>query len=95
MKKLLFTILCILSSVSLYAEDKKISCLETKIVFKSLREEYGEVPFWIGMDDKLNKFALFVNKKTGTWTLLEFDKEFACALGAGQINQLILTGPII
>lgn len=65
--------------------SKQVVCGETSTVLQSLTSgEYQEKPNWIGRaDNDDSKYALFVNKKTKSWTFIQFNDKMACILGSG------------
>lgn len=74
---------------------KPVVCDSTKAVIKFLSERYGEKPAWIaksGDDDTF--FTLFLNQKTGSWTLLQYTKETACVLGTGDSSAFPSSGDV-
>ena len=89
---------CLTSSIA-YAQgfqtNKAVVCDETKKIISALSEHWNEKLQWIGNDSTdASKYGLFVNEKTGTWTMLQFTAEVACIIGVGEKSKLIL-GPII
>jgi hypothetical protein len=59
-------------------------------IIRGLTENYNEKPVWTArnpVDD--TRFALFVNNKEGTWTLLQMTQEIACIIGVGQESSFI------
>ncbi len=72
-----------------FQANKPIICDDMQKIIKSLAENYKEKPVWVAAGEG-TKFSLFVNKDTGSWTLLQFTTEVACILGVGQDSQLIL-----
>jgi hypothetical protein len=89
MKKLLIPIL--LMSIQLaYADaieiNKKVVCDKTKLIMDTLITEYKEIPLWSGSDEKSN-FGLLINKETGTWTIIQFNKDTTCILGVGENSR--------
>jgi hypothetical protein len=88
MKKIIIFLLLI--STSVFAEPIKLSqqivCDDTKSIFEYFVEgEYQEVPFWSGFED-INKtsFVLLTNKKTGTWTMIQYNLKRACIIAVGD-----------
>ena len=87
MKKLIFllaTFFCV--SAMAFTTQKPVDCFGTPEVTKILREEFNEVIIFDSINNLTGKsrISLFVNSKTGTWTLVEYDNDNACILGAGQ-----------
>lgn len=84
---------CLTSSIA-YAEPfesrKPVLCDDTQTIIKSLTENYDEKPVWTArnpVDD--TRFALFVNSKTGLWTLLQMTPRIACIIGVGQESKFL------
>jgi hypothetical protein len=69
-------------------KKKTVICDDTKTMYNELVNEYSERPVW-GGDGENSKFVLLINKKTGTWTFIEFVKDTSCVLGVGE-GSLIL-----
>jgi hypothetical protein len=67
---------------------KPVECWVSEAVFKDVQDRYKEKIIWTGVPkndpDSNSTIALAVNAKTGTWTLLEFNKDNACVLGSGK-----------
>ena len=73
--------------------EKPVICEKTEKVIDSLQKgQYKENPSWIGYDDK-SKYALFVNEKTRTWTMIQFNENIACIIGVGEGSKLVFSGP--
>jgi hypothetical protein len=73
--------------------EKPIICEETGKVINALQQgQYKENPSWIGYDDK-SRYALFVNEKTQTWTIIQFNDTIACIIGNGEGSRQVFTGP--
>jgi len=68
---------------------KPVLCGPLDILFKGLAdEEVNEKPIWIGQaEDKKSEFAVFVNPKTGAFTMVQFGKEWGCILGIGYSSK--------
>ena len=69
--------------------NKPVICVELKDILKSLRETHEEKPVFLGQDTETN-YSLFVNSKTGTWTIIQFIDDFACVIGIGDSAKLVL-----
>jgi hypothetical protein len=63
--------------------NKKVVCADPKTVIEGLTADSDEQPFWTGVADS-TKFILFVNTRTGTWSLVQYDNKTACVLGVGE-----------
>lgn len=73
--------------------EKPVVCEKTEKVIETLQNgQYKELPTWIGYDDK-SRYALFVNTKTKTWTIIQFNETIACVVGAGEGSRQIFNGP--
>lgn len=69
--------------------DKKVVCNWTKPLLENLAKKHGEEPVWLGQSSGEGRYTLFVNPETGAWTLVQFNNEIACIIGAGERNQPI------
>jgi hypothetical protein len=75
--------------------DKEVLCDDTAVVLKwALDNEFKEQPVWLGAD-RTSRYSLLANEKSGTWTLVQFNKDVACILGTGMAHKLVITGPKI
>ena len=78
--------------------QKPVECADTEILFRGLiGSNYTEKPIWMGVESgaTLSRYSLFVNEKTKTWTLIQFDDKIACVLGTGENSTQIFNGPRI
>lgn len=68
-----------------YEIPKRVICASTSEVFKVLAEEsVSENPVWVGVEENgKTQVSVFMNAKTGTFTIVEFTKDFACILSMG------------
>ena len=71
--------------------NKKVVCDDTKTLLDTLLNEYKESPVWAGTDDK-SRYSLLINQETGTWTMIQFDKNTTCILGVGEQSRAISFG---
>ncbi len=78
-----------------FQTSKPIICDDTKTIIKSLTENYNEHPVWTAKD-LLNdsRYSLFVNPKTGAWTLLQMTPSVTCILGIGDESTELEKGHI-
>lgn len=67
--------------------EKPVLCAPTNPVLEKITKTYLEVPIWNGTLAKSN-VTLFVNQQTKTWTLLQWNSAFACAIDAGTGYEL-------
>lgn len=75
---------------SWFETPKPVLCGPIKDMFAGLINEYKEEPIWLGSDSReQSKYTLFVNSKTGSWTLVQYSTEIACILGVGSGSKNI------
>ena len=75
-----------------FQADKPVICDDTQKIIKSLTETFKEVPIWTAKDGSTNsRYSLFVNEKTGAWTMLQMTPEVSCILGVGEESKIIGT----
>jgi hypothetical protein len=73
-----------------FESRKPVLCDDTKTLIKSLTENYNEKPIWTARNPvDHTRFGLFVNSKTGSWTLLQMTPDIACILGVGEESSSI------
>ena len=72
--------------------NKQVVCGPVQVVFKALAEpDIDEKPIWLGKDESgKSELALFVNQKTGGFTLVQFNEQAACILALGGESKLHL-----
>ena len=83
---------CLTSSIAnaqSFQSNKPVVCDNAQKVIRALGENYEEKPIWAGSGES-TKFSLFINKTTGSWTIIQFTTEIACILGVGQDSKIIL-----
>jgi hypothetical protein len=71
------------------AVDKKVMCNWTKPLLENLSKKHQEEPVWLGNGEQGDTYSLFVNPNTGDWTLVQFNNEIACVIGAGTRSQTL------
>lgn len=65
-------------------------CDKLEVVLESITKQFNEKPNWAGQDIQDGSgFILFENAKDGTWTLIKYNKQFACVLGVGTDSKTI------
>ena len=71
--------------------DYPIFCDNTRNLIESIMTEYKEKISWTGnhINDQ-SKYSLWVNERTGSWTLLKMNSEVACILGVVEDSQLFV-----
>ncbi len=86
-------LLCLTSPIAnaqAFESRKPVLCDNTQTLIKSLTENYNEKPLWTAknpVDD--TRFSLFVNSKTGHWTLLQMTSTVACIIGVGDDSNFL------
>lgn len=97
MKKMLASLLLLLPAITMSQEKsndevitttKKVVCLDVNVLLTQLSQE-KELLFWAGAD-KRSYYALFVNEKTKSWTLIQFNKEVGCVIGMGDQHTHVI-----
>lgn len=73
--------------------EKKVVCDYTNRIIDVLLNEYKESPVWAGADEK-SKYSLLINQETGTWTMIQFDKNTTCILGTGEDSRAMSFGKL-
>jgi len=69
--------------------DKPVICDRTDVVLTRLMsKDIREQPIWVGRDTG-SQFTVFVNERTGAWTLVQFNTEIACILGMGDQQRTL------
>lgn len=53
---------------------------------KDLKEKYGEEPMVMGVEGTMEDVGMgvYINRETGSYTVVEFDREAACVLSFGK-----------
>ena len=96
-----YLLLCVFITTVAHADElkdhqyaKPVYCYTTQEFFTMLKKsDYREQAVWIG-NAGVSKYSLFTNEKTGTWTIVQFDKEDACMIGAGEGSKNIYPNAI-
>ena len=68
---------------------KPVVCTDFTELLKSLKNTHEEQPVFLGKDTDTN-YSLFVNSKTGTWTMIQFIDDVACVIGMGGNAKIVL-----
>ena len=63
--------------------EKTVLCDNTDVVFEAIAKEWKEQPIW-GSIKEDSRVMLTANLETQTWTLVQFNDEWACLIEAGQ-----------
>lgn len=86
----LFCLTSTIAYAQVFQSSKQVICDNTKAVMDFLAENFEEKPVWIAKDQNdETRYSLFVNQKTGSWTLLQFTPTVACFLGMGDESKYI------
>lgn len=81
----------IVANAQAFRVDKPVICDESKKIISALNEHWNERLIWTAGDAKdQSRYGLFVNDKTGSWTMLQLTPEVACIIGTGDKSQLVL-----
>jgi len=92
MKKLLVTLLLSCSTIAsaqlepdFKSVPKSVLCGPLAAIIRGITSaEIDERPIWVGRDEESKSYyAVFVNSKTGAFTVIQFGSEIGCILGTG------------
>ena len=82
---------CLLSPIANAQEiidlQKPLKCSKPEVVMNYFKDNYNEMPLWVGKTNTGTHVTLLVNKETRTWTLIEYEANIACILGAGETSS--------
>ena len=67
--------------------SKSMKCGKAEFVMNHFAQEYGEMPLWVGKTVNGTHITLLANKEKRSWTLVEYDGNIACVLGAGETSS--------
>jgi hypothetical protein len=87
----LFGLNTLVANAQIITVEKPVVCSDLKTVIENLSSEYKEEPFWSGTDS-LSKFIMMSNKKTGTWTIIQYNDKIACVIGTGDNGKVFVLG---
>jgi hypothetical protein len=92
MTKLSVALLFCLISLIAHAQQivdmqKQIKCSDAQTVMNYFSMNYQEAPLWVGKTNTGTHITLLVNRETRSWTLIEYDGNIACVLGAGDVSS--------
>ena len=77
------------------AVEKTVICDKTQNVLDVIMNgRFQETPVW-GGEDETSKYGLLVNRETGTWTIIQFNKDTACVLGTGGSSRSMTPGKTV
>ena len=68
-----------------------LPCYNTTDLFKSLRENFKEVPLLTGKtdDEAKSTMSIWMNPIDNDWTIIATKKELSCVIGTGTNMKLI------
>jgi hypothetical protein len=95
MKNILFFLLslsCFTASAEGILTKKEVYCDKPETIIGLLKsKDYKEIPLWFGKEteSKAPNYMLFGNNETKSWTIVQFNNELACVIGAGEGFNLI------
>lgn len=82
---------CLLSPIANAQEiidlQKQLKCSKAESVMNYFRDNFQEMPLWVGKTNTGTHITLLVNKETRSWTMIEYDASIACVLGAGDTSS--------
>ena len=66
-------------------------CYDTKELFKSIRENYDEVPFIFGKSDDVaeSTFSMWMSPVNKTFTLIATIEDYSCVVGSGHDFKIV------
>jgi hypothetical protein len=77
------------------AVEKTLICDKTQNVLDVIiNGRFKETPIW-GGEDETSRYGLLVNRETGTWTIIQFNKDAACVLGTGEGSRSMTPGKTV
>ena len=92
---ILLVVLSTLSHAEMFQLRKVMYCDEKEIVFQSLAQDFEEMPIWSGKSETgATTVTVFVNKKSGTYTLVEYDSKVACVFSVGNTKVIHINSSI-
>jgi hypothetical protein len=88
-------VLLALATIVAHSESQQmrlvVFCDTPEAIFTPLARDFLEQPVWTGSSDSQNtRLILTANAKTGTWTIVEYNGDFACVLAVGREHKFVL-----
>lgn len=63
---------------------KTMKCSKVEHLMSFLNEKFGETMAWVGKDENTASYiAIYKNKETGTWSMIQYDTTYGCFIGSG------------
>lgn len=91
---LLTTLLCLAyvpAAAQLFSTQRAIVCGEADQILNALISELGEQPVWQGTGpDNNSRYMLLVSQDGQGWTLIQFNRQIACIIGAGENSTFLI-----
>lgn len=90
MKKLLLLLMFATSAfaqqdVQVFELTRPMKCASVEEIMFFINNNFGETMAWVGRDENNSSYlALYKNKETGTWSLIQYDSKVGCFLGSGS-----------
>jgi len=90
MKKLLLLLIFATSAfaqqdVQVFELTRPLKCAAVEDIMNFISSNFGETMVWVGKDENNSSYlALYKNKDTGTWSLIQYDSKIGCFLGSGS-----------
>lgn len=78
-----------------FESEKPVVCGPFREIVTALQQaKYNEFPLWIGQSSQdTSRFSLFLNEKTGAWTLVQYGTTAGCILGIGDTSNIVNLAP--
>ena len=90
----LFCLISPIANADAFKYDLPTLCDSTQKIIESLGKNYSEKLNWRGRHVNDNSvFSLWINEKSGSWTLLKMTPENSCILGIGEESNLSMGIP--
>ena len=97
--KLAYLLIIILLGLPIKSYSQKVEesitadmpCYNTTEIFKSLREQYKEIPLMTGKaeDEASSVVSIWMNPVDNNWTILATKKDLTCVVGMGTDMKII------
>lgn len=96
--KMVAFLFCLVSSIAnagpSFTTSKSVVCSDVKTIIEFLSgEDFREMPNWAGKDEN-SRYVLMLNEKTKSWTMIQFNDQVACILGAGTDGSILKLKPL-
>jgi hypothetical protein len=91
MKKLLLLLMFATSAFAQQQEfqvfelTRPMKCAAVEDIMLFINQNFGETMAWVGKDENNSSYlALYKNKETGSWSLIQYDSKVGCFIGSGS-----------